>query len=498
MLDIIDDLNKNGLPQNSILVSLDVVNMFPSIDNKSGIESVKQVLNLRHDCNPPTSCLVEALQICLESNNSWFNNKHYLQIDGTAQGPHMSCSYADIVMAKYDKEAMDYYSPPEIWKRFRDDVFMVWTQSEDELTTFETYMNSIDSTGKIKFELVKGSGLDFLDLNLRFNSDTCRIEVDVYAKPTNSFTYVIPTTCYPKNNIDNIPYGIFLRLRRICDTDTKYNVRAEEYSNYLIARDYNPTIVNKHMNSAKQLSRTVARQPKHKSTSSITKHAFITTYNPKLPDIRKIMHNHMDILHSDPAMQVIFPKGTIKPIFRRGKNLKEILSPSRFPSTQKQNECSINVCGSCNICKNYYNTSPVFKCKVTGITYKVKGNITCNSRYVVYLITCKSCGDQYVGSTDDFKTRARGHKSDNKTNKWERCGAAKHFNVNCKHPQQGANGYFSIQIIESIPPDQCSDDLLWEQEKYWQAQLFTITRGMNCLNDWYCKKRKGHRNMKHK
>ena len=32
---------------------------------------------------PPTDCIFEALKLCLESNNSDFNNKHFLQTDGT-------------------------------------------------------------------------------------------------------------------------------------------------------------------------------------------------------------------------------------------------------------------------------------------------------------------------------------------------------------------------------------------------------------------------------
>ena len=40
MLDIIDNLNDSDLPENSVLVSLDVVNVFPSIDNESGLEYV--------------------------------------------------------------------------------------------------------------------------------------------------------------------------------------------------------------------------------------------------------------------------------------------------------------------------------------------------------------------------------------------------------------------------------------------------------------------------
>ena len=39
--------------------------------------------------------------------------------------------------------------------------------------------------------------LEFLDLSLRVNEHNKNC-VDVYAKPTNSFTHVLPSTCYPK------------------------------------------------------------------------------------------------------------------------------------------------------------------------------------------------------------------------------------------------------------------------------------------------------------
>ena len=61
------------------------------------------------------------------------------------------------------------------------------------------------------------------DLKLKLKSSN--IAVDVFAKPTNSFTYVLPTSCYPRKSINNIPRGIALRLRRIWDTDEKFNYR---------------------------------------------------------------------------------------------------------------------------------------------------------------------------------------------------------------------------------------------------------------------------------
>ena len=146
------------------------------------------------------------------------------------------------------------------------------------------------------------------------------------------------------------------------------------------------------------------------------------------------------------------------------------------------------------MCKNYLIKSSKFKATITGRNYKVSDNVGCNCKYVIYLVTCKSCLQQYVGSSEDFKPRARLHKSDNNLNISERCGVAKHFNSICKHPELGPNGYFTIQIIEVIPTKLCNDEYLWDREKYWQAQLFTLTHGMNSLDDWYCKKRKGHKN----
>ena len=60
MLTIVDDLRKNGnLHENCLMVSFDVVIMFPSIDNKMGIESVKNILLNRDDNTTLAECIIE-------------------------------------------------------------------------------------------------------------------------------------------------------------------------------------------------------------------------------------------------------------------------------------------------------------------------------------------------------------------------------------------------------------------------------------------------------
>ena len=206
MSDIIDDLNNLNLYPESVLVSFDIINMFPVIDNKMGINSAIKLLDERACKSPPTQCVIEAHELCSNFNNSIFNNTNYIQTDGTAQGPHMSCSYSDIAMAGHDSKALMYDFPPKVWKRFRDDVFVVWTHDTAKLPSFLDYLNNIDETGKIKFTMQiadEVNGLEFLDLKIKCLNG--KLSVDVYSKPTNIFAYVLPPTCYPMENINNVP-----------------------------------------------------------------------------------------------------------------------------------------------------------------------------------------------------------------------------------------------------------------------------------------------------
>ena len=65
MLPITDDINKSMLS----LVTFDVVNILPNIDNKSSFPTVKEALT---DCTfnvDNTQYIVDALEICLTCNN---------------------------------------------------------------------------------------------------------------------------------------------------------------------------------------------------------------------------------------------------------------------------------------------------------------------------------------------------------------------------------------------------------------------------------------------
>ena len=193
------------------------------------------------------------------------------------------------------------------------------------------------------------NGLEFLDLKIKCLKD--KLSVDVYSKPTNSFTYVLPSTCYPMKNINKVPQGIALRLRRICDTTEKYESRADEYKNYLLARDYKPSLVDEKFKKISKISREDARKSKPK-TNQASKIKFVTKYNPRLPKIDGIIKKHISVLNSYDALKTVFPEDCFNTIHKRNKNFKELIAPSIYPKKINTRTSSTSSCNNCDICKN--------------------------------------------------------------------------------------------------------------------------------------------------
>ena len=206
-----------------------------------------------------------------------------------------------------------------------------------------------------------------------------------------------------------------------------------------------------------------------------------------------LLKKYIHCPHSDEVLKKVFPNKKFFVIYKRNKNLKEIVVPSIYPKPIIKSNRAIVSCKKCDICKNFLITDSKFRCTVTGKTYLIKGKLRRDSFNVLYLITCSSCREQYVGSAINFKQILRIQKPDIKTKK-NRFGTARHFNNKCCSPNNN-HVYLKIQIIEQVfNSNQFSiEDLLWETEKYWQARLFTNLYGMNNINDLYSMKRKSYR-----
>ena len=134
---MINILNKfNMLPDMMLCTSL-----YTNIPHNEGIQSIKDFLAIYRHTNvlPHNSYIIELLEVVLTNNYFDFNDKHYHQISGTTMGTKLAPSYANLFMTKFEQNHVyTYHLQPTIWKRFIDDIFMIWPHGMDSLLEFIT------------------------------------------------------------------------------------------------------------------------------------------------------------------------------------------------------------------------------------------------------------------------------------------------------------------------------------------------------------------------
>jgi hypothetical protein len=136
----------------------------------------------------------------------------------------------------------------------------------------------------------------------------------------------------------------------------------------------------------------------------------VTTFNPNNPDLKAMLLRHWNIIKYFTDCTRTFKHAPIIG-FRRSRNLKDILVNAvvRYPAEPPKPAWWLSrpgICyrlGKCTYC--YFLTKKLeFTSFVTGLESKVKNIpkplfISCEMSNVIYLITCKKCGIQYVGET---------------------------------------------------------------------------------------------------
>ena len=181
----LNHLNKIPATQsaNSYLVTLDVKSLYSNIPNEEGIDVIKKTLNKAK--SKVTSVIVAFLWLILTLNNFTFNGKHYLQLLGVAMGTKCSAAYANLFM-NYFEETHIYNiigSNSNFYKRFIDDIFLLWNGTLEQLKEFISKINTVHTT--IKFEAKYSfTSIDFLDTHI-YKASNGKLCTTLHTKPTD-------------------------------------------------------------------------------------------------------------------------------------------------------------------------------------------------------------------------------------------------------------------------------------------------------------------------
>jgi len=465
------------IPSDVIPVTLDVVGLYTNIPSDEGIAKFRAALDTRENQSVSTEFLITLLTLILKCNVFEFDGSLYIQEWGTAMGTHVAPPYANIFMggleeflasdgAKYLKHIFAGF-----YKRFIDDIFLLWQGSREQLDEFISYMNSIHPTIKFSssFDFEKRE-ITFLDVSIRIEDG--KIITDLFRKPTAAIQYLLPGSCHPPHITKNIPFSLGYRLLRICSHHTTFLKRLAELREMLIQREYRPRVIDAAFEKLKCLDRDVALQRVERRKNKTDKVTFVIKFDPRLPSVSQIVNKHFKIMKTDPHLNRVFASG-VQVAYSRHKNLKDLLCKSTLYEIHKRPIRSLagwHICMKRCIACVYSKNMNQFKCTATGKTYKIYQQIGCEDKNIIYVIQCKKCSAQYVGKTSGtFKARVNKHRNSigqSNTN------VAKHFEQSGHSVQD-----FFAYAIEKVRGDAF---VLGTRERFWIDTMDVISHGMNC------------------
>ena len=133
MTDFLNFIESTKLPKNTVLVSMDVTSLYTNINtDEEGVTTVCHAYeDFYGDKAPiPTKYLREMLYLILTENSFQFCGSNYLQTHGTAMGTKMAVAFANIFIARIEKQESELHQTAFLEKEFDDMLYLKYIENE--------------------------------------------------------------------------------------------------------------------------------------------------------------------------------------------------------------------------------------------------------------------------------------------------------------------------------------------------------------------------------
>ena len=485
------------IPDDAILVTIDVTSLYPSIPQTECLDILYNETHQYPDLlifDP--NLIIHLLHSSVNYNYFSFAHHTFQQVKGTAMGAAFSPTIANIFMSKLINNFLKtQHTQPLLLKRYIDDIFLIWTDTMDNLLTFLTTLNnfhpSIHFTHQLSLHTV-----DFLDLTIyksRHFTVTNLLDTRTYQKPLNLYQYLHYSSHHQTNIYRSIIQGEAIRYVRTNTLEETYTATLHMFTQRLRKRGYPNKLIHsvtanvKYRHRQRYLQR--AQPPRPKLTPPIYK----CLPPPQFQQLKQITLHNYKHLHLPTPRFIALRYPTLQNEVVRAKltpsdeqfvdlvTMLESISPAQHTEAAKlpkihPNTTNISPCHHprCSTCSTHLIYQPTFQSTRTRKSYRIRHSFTCQSKNLIYLITCTKCQKQYVGlTTQQLNVRINHHRSNILTKK-QIC-ICKHFN----QPDHSLS-HLSVQPIDCPNTDKNTFQELQTLERYWISTLRTkYPQGLN-------------------
>ena len=419
---VIVEVEQLHIPDNSLLVTADVKSLYPSIPIQESINIILSELESHKDpTSPPIFILKELLSFILYNNCFTFGDLVFLQVRGIAMGTPMAPNFANLFMSNFEeKYIFNRNTRPVYYRRYIDDLLLIWKDTEEELSQFMDHLNTCHPTIKFTFE---SSNTEVTYLDIKLIKEDNSVYVKPHFKSTNSFSYLQTTSYHPKSTFKAIFQGENTRILRNCSKQTDYVANMDFIKEKFSVRGYPTANLQIIPYSERRNYLSKPSSTSHQSNCPLT---IISKFDGNKQFVRAC-NNHWQLLSANLQTRKQLYLRRKQHTFTNHRNIQQRLthnklsinistdlpvSPSppinlkRYPA--KNILCRREDCACCNQLKG---SNRIISYQ-TQIPFNITSIFSCDSKSVIYLLECTHCYKQYVGETSTtLRERIRRHRN---------------------------------------------------------------------------------------
>ena len=326
-MDIISLLEKETFPATSLLATLDVESLYTNISHTRAINTFTRLLQ----AHPAFIFLLDLLRYVLFNNIFTFDGEIFRQTCGLAMGTKLAPALATLVLAEMEEEFLAHQNTkPLVWKRYIDDILLVWPTGRRELEQFLSDINNVDPHFKFTSTVSK-TQTTFLDVTI-FKAPSSyakegKLKTRIYYKTTNTFAYTRAESDWETKIFKAIVKGEGIRLLRNTGSKRMFyrlkqnlikSFRKRGYSHRVLA----PLRALQYAHRPRYLGKRLDRRKVPRPLPIVTK------YFPFKENVTKIIKDLWKDIYDDPTLPYLLPSSPFV-VFSHHPNLRMILSYKR-------------------------------------------------------------------------------------------------------------------------------------------------------------------------
>jgi len=458
-LELKTKLESIKLEPNEIMISLDVVALFPSIPLELFFKLIEKNFESNIKEHSPIKAkldYINGLKLCLNHSFFAYNNTIYKQLHGIPMGGCLSVNVAGIVMNYIIDEALKTMEiKPKIICKYIDDLILIINKDQVDYTLNK--FNAIHPKIKFTLEMETNNTLNYLDVSLIRNGNN-KIDFKWFKKEISSNRILNYYSNHPEYTKINTVKNMINRALNISSPCYHSEIKSK------ITKILQDNLYPKYL------------------TDSLIKGELNNNETVKKENTHEQMNNaQQGTTFSDNPSQLPKPKQTLitKKFFKnQNANTTLVINSNNLekskPPTTEMNKKQFKVIPYINpLSHNIKKIFKLYDCDIN-LAFKPIGKIlnTCFSKTkdkvdnafkknLIYQINCSNCDKSYIGQTKQFLSkRVQQHKStatsktkaQNDKTMLSKHSVTNNHNFDFKNPKilHTVKNYKKRQLVESI------------------------------------------------